>query len=232
MRLLDVANQCCYRTGDNTLKALFSTDDNAKAWLGYLQQAGRLISKEHPWEVLQREAVVITSGNKREYDLPEDFMDIQTYQIYNITNNRIIMAETNDEALSKIARKDKSQSTIRFRIMGGKIVFTYPIDDGIELRYVYLTNSICKNNDTGVYSDVFTTDDDRFLMKDELLILKAMALRAVDLGLPEVQQREADYQKMLDLEMNSDGANVKFNKYNLGFFNKTTPSEWSVNDRP
>ena len=78
---------------------------------------------------------------------------------------------------------------------------------------------------------VFTQNDDTFLLNDELLILKAIALRAVNLGLPEVDRREAEYQKFLTLEMNNDGANVQYNMFEKGFANKTTPEDWSIYDR-
>ena len=58
-----------------------------------------------------------------------------------------------------------------------------------------------------------------------------MALRAVDLGLPEQDKREKDYQDFLRMEMANDGAPVFFNKYHRGFVNKTTPVEYSVYDK-
>lgn len=230
MRVLDVANQCCYRTGDNPLNALFSTDDNARSWLGYLQQAGRLITKEHGWQKLRRDAVITTSGNKAEYDLPSDFMDMKSYFIYNITDNRYIPLESDDEAFSKQARKTQSQSSIRFRMMNDKIVFTYPIEDGLTLKYSYQTKYICKNINTDICSEMFMSDDDEFLLSNELLILKAISLRALDLGLPEADRREMDYQKFLAMEMADDGGMVKFNRYFKGFVNKTTPVEYSAYD--
>ena len=96
MQLLDVAKQCCYRSGDNVLNSLFSTDDNATAWQGYLQQAGKLIPREHNWQKLRREAIIITAGSTDKYDLPDDFLDMTTDKIYNITDNRYILSRGRD----------------------------------------------------------------------------------------------------------------------------------------
>lgn len=229
MQLLEIAKQCCFRTGDNTIKTLFNTDDNSTSWQGYMQQAAKLICKEHNWQKLKREETIITFGSTNKYPLPDDFEDIQTYKIYNITNNRYILPETDDEAYAKLAAKNYSQTSIHFRIINDEIVFTYPIDNGLELKYSYNTKNICKLGN--VYKDAFSDDADEFLLSDELLILKAMALRAVDLGLPEREQREIDYQKFLKMEMASDGANIYYlNKYDISYINKTTPVEYSIYD--
>jgi hypothetical protein len=124
---------------------------------------------------------------------------------------------------------DFSQTTIRFRIMGGNIKFTYPIDPEQSIFYTYISNYSVKG-ENGL-KEVFTQNEDTFLLSDELLILKALSLRAVNLGLPEADRREADYRNLLTIEMNNDGANVQYNLFEEGFANKTTPEDWSVYDR-
>jgi hypothetical protein len=230
MELLTLANQCCYRTGDTPIRSLFENEDNALEWFGYISQAANLIKDEHRWSVAKRDMTIITSGNKAEYDLPSDFEEMATYQIYNITNQRFIPCASDDEELYKQATRNVSQSTIRFRIINNKIVFTYPIEDGITLKYTYLTKNICKNfdaNNNVYYSDHFEKDTDEFIYDNELLILKSIALRAVNLGLPEAERREADYVDKLEKCMAKDGGNMKFNLYAETLVNKTTPVLWS-----
>lgn len=230
MNLLQIANQCCYRAGDTPLRSLFENEDNALEYLGYISQAAQAIKDEHRWSVTKKDVTIITSGNKAEYDLPDDFDEMVTYQIYNITNQRFIPCASDDAELYKQATRNVSQSTIRYRVMDNKIVFTYPIEDGLTLKYTYLSKNICKNvdaNNNVYYSDVFEHDDDIFVYDDELLILKALALRAVNLGLPEAERREADYQERLAKCVAKDGGNMKFSLYETNFVNKTTPVLWS-----
>ena len=230
MNLLQITNQCCYRTGDTPVRSLFEDQDNALEWLGYLSQAAAIIKDEHRWSVAKRDKTIITSGNKAEYDLPEDFEEMATYQIYNLTNQRFIPCASDDEELYKQATRNVSQSTIRFRILNNKIVFTYPIEDGLTLKYTYLTKDICKNvdaNNNVYYSETFSKDTDEFIYDDELLILKAIALRAVNLGFPEADRRESDYQDKLEKCVTKDGGNMKFNVYEEVLVNKTTPVLWS-----
>ena len=229
MNILDIAKQCCYRTGDPAISNLFADEDNSREWLGYISQAVQSIIREHNWSALTKDRFFTTSGNNQEYPLPDDFGRIATYRLYNITNKCFIPYANNDAELDKMMIGDFSQTTIRFRIMGGNIKFTYPIDPEQSIFYTYISNYPVKG-ENGL-KEVFTQNEDTFLLSDELLILKALSLRAVNLGLPEADRREADYRNLLTIEMNNDGANVQYNLFEEGFANKTTPEDWSVYDR-
>lgn len=229
MNILDIAKQCCYRTGDPEINNLFADEDNSREWLGYISQAVQSIIREHNWSALTKDRFFTTEGNKQEYPLPDDFGRIATYMLYNITNKCCIPYANNDAELNKMMIGDFSQNTIRFRIMGGNIKFTYPIDPEQSIFYTYISNYPVKG-ENGL-KEVFTQNEDTFLLSDELLILKALSLRAVNLGLPEADRREADYRNLLTIEMNNDGANVQYNLFEEGFANKTTPDDWSVYDR-
>jgi hypothetical protein len=229
MNILDIAKQCCYRTGDPAISNLFADEDNSREWLGYISQAVQSIIREHNWSALTKDRFFTTEGTKQEYPLPDDFGRIATYRLYNITNKCFIPYANNDAELNKMMIGDFSQTTIRFRIMGGNIKFTYPIDPEQSIFYTYISNYSVKG-ENGL-KEVFTQNEDTFLLSDELLILKALSLRAVNLGLPEADRREADYRNLLTIEMNNDGANVQYNLFEEGFANKTTPEDWSVYDR-
>ena len=230
MNVLQIANQCCARCSDPSLRSLFQDEDNAREWLGYISQACVAIPDAHNWSALTKDYTITTSGNTDTYDLPSDFDDMGTYDLYNLTNRRYIPCAGNDKELWKQATGNTSQSSIRYRIMGGKIVFTYPIEDGITLKFTYMSNCPVKNIDSeGVvtYKEYFTSDDDTYLLDNELLILKAIALRAKNLGLPEASLREQDYQERLESKMVKDGGNIQFNQFEHPFINKTTPIEWN-----
>ena len=215
MNILDIAKQCCYRTGDPAISNLFADEDNSREWLGYISQAVQSIIREHNWSALTKDRFFTTEGNNQEYPLPDDFGRIATYRLYNITNKCFIPYANNDAELNKMMIGDFSQTTIRFRIMGGNIKFTYPIDPEQSIFYTYISNYSVKG-ENGL-KEVFTQNEDTFLLSDELLILKALSLRAVNLGLPEADRREADYRNLLTIEMNNDGANVQYNLFEEGF---------------
>lgn len=230
MNILEIANQCCIRCSDPTLRSLFLNEDNSMEWRGYLCQAAAALPDMHNWSALTKDYTFITAGNTDTYDLPDDFDDIGTYNIYNLTNRRFIPCAGNDKELWKQATHNTSQSSIRFRIMGGKIVFTYPIEDGLTLRFTYTSNKPVKYVDSDgnvTYKECFTHDEDTYLLDDELLILKAIALRAKNLGLPEAALREQDFQDRLQSKMVKDGGNISFNMFEHPFINKTTPVDWN-----
>lgn len=230
MKLLDIVKQCCYRTGDNLVTNLFADEDNAREWLGYVCQAVSLIQREHNWSRLTKDYNFTTTGSKKDYALPKDFERIVSYYIYNLSNQTKIPYANNDAELDKLMSGDKSQTSIRFRIMGGNISFTYPIENNQDLVYSYIS-SYPVRADNGEMKEHFSSNEDTFVLSDELLILKTISLRAVNLGLPEADRRESDYLKYLELEMNNDGANVSYNLFEKGFVNKTTPDDWSVYDK-
>ena len=230
MNILEVANMCCVRCGDPTLRSLFSTEDNAEEWQGYLSQAVASIPVAHNWSALTKDYTFVTSGNTDTYDLPADFDDMGTYNLYNLTNMRFIPCASNDVELWKQATHNRSQSSIHFRIMGGKLVFTYPIEDGLTLKFTYTSEKPIRytaSDGTVTYKYNISNDDDEFLLDNELLILKALALRAINLGLPEAQLRDQDYRERLEAKMVKDGGNIKFNMFVQPFINKTTPVEWN-----
>lgn len=230
MNILDIVKQCCYRTGDPAINNLFADEDNSREWLGYISEAVPLIIREHNWSALTKDRYFTTTDGLQEYKLPDDFGRIATYRLYNITDKCFIPFANNDAELDKFMMGEFSQNEICFRIMGGNIKFTYPIMPDQTIYYTYISNYPVKDQ-LGNIKEVFTDNNDVFLLNNELLILKAIALRAVNLGLPEADRREAQYQKFLTLEMNNDGANVQYNMFEKGFANKTTPDDWSVYDR-
>ena len=230
MNVLQIANQCCYRCSDPTIRSLFADEDNAREWLGYISQAAAAIPEAHNWSALTKDYMIYTFNSQESYDLPEDFDDMGTYYLYNLTNQRFIPCAGNDQELWKRATRNRSQSSIRFRIMGGKIVFTYPIENDLELEFTYTSAFPVKyldSNGEEAYKETFTNDNDEYVLDDELLILKAVALRAKNLGLPEATLREQDYQERLESKMVKDGGNIKFNMFEKPFINKTTPVEWN-----
>lgn len=230
MNVLEVVKQCCYRTGDPVVNNLFSDEDNSREWLGYISQAVQMIIREHNWSALTKDTILNTSGEVQDYALPEDFGRIATYRLYNKTDQCFIPFANNDAELEKLMIGDASQTTIRFRIMGKKIRFTYPIISGQTILYTYISKYGIESQD-GTPKEVFSANTDSFILPDELLILKALSLRAVNLGLPEAERREQDYRDLLALETTNDGANVDFNLFEKSLVNKTTPDDWSIYDR-
>ena len=67
MNILDIAKQCCYRTGDPAISNLFADEDNSREWLGYISQAVQSIIREHNWSALTKDKFFITEGTVQEY---------------------------------------------------------------------------------------------------------------------------------------------------------------------
>lgn len=219
MILKDVVKQCCIRTGDTLVTNLFKDEDNSKEWLGYISQAGHSIMKAHNWSITKKVGSFTAEENKIEYDLPADFGHLTSLSLYNTAKKQNILF-INDEDFIRLDTSDDEYYTIA----GGKIVLSKPLADKTTVRFMYSSNSICKNRDE--YKSHFTDDFDEFLLNPELLILKSIALRAINLGFEDASVRDSDYRTALTLEMSTDGANVYYNKFGTEFEIKTTPKDW------
>lgn len=219
MILQDVVKQCCVRTGDPLVNGLFKNEDNAKEWLGYISQAGHAIVKEHNWSVLKRFGSFTAEAGKTEYSLPDDFGHLLSLSLYNTSKDKDILFINNTDFVKLNTADDEF-----YTIAGGKFVLSKPLAEGTVVRFVYCSNSICKNRNE--YKPHFTDDFDEFLLNPELLILKSIYLRSVNLGFEDAGMRDSDYRTALTLEMNTDGGNVYFNKFGEDFGIKTTPKDW------
>ena len=84
MNILDIAKQCCYRTGDPALSNLFADEDKSRESLGYISQAVLSIIREHNWSALTKDRFFTTEGNNQEYPLPDDFSSGDGFMAGNI----------------------------------------------------------------------------------------------------------------------------------------------------
>ena len=235
MNVLSIAQQCCLRTKEPRISDLFNNLDNSNEWLGYIGQSSNQIASENEWSSILTDYEFTTAGGLQEYDLPSDFDSMKTYFIFNKTNNQLIFNESTDQYSMRVIAKNTSQSSIKFRLVGGKIKFTYPIVDGLDLIFSYISKNFVKFWDVDampdpayVYRNEFLTNDDLFRINDELLILGAIYLRSLMNGFPDAQQRQADYTARLAQEIDKDGGKRRFNMFGDGiFFNKTTGTEYA-----
>jgi hypothetical protein len=232
MNILQIAKQCCMRTQDPIMDSLFVGHDNAYEWQGYLSQAAKEVYSDFDWRELRKDHVLITDAEFKEWALPGDFDGMATYYLYNMTNQRLIPLERDDQALAREAIKIRSQTMIMYRIMGDKIVFTYPIIAGQEIKFTYKSKYFIRYQkdelSDWVYRDFFENDADEFLLDAELLIRKAIALRSINLGFPDAAAKEAAYQSYLEKRKIANAPVGKYNKFSYNPFNKTTPVTWSV----
>jgi hypothetical protein len=226
MNILEVSRQLCYRTHDNIVQTLFSNIDSSSELVGFLSLSAQNIFSAHAWSRLRKDATIHTSGSTDTYVLPSDFDSILTYNLYNISTNRVIRCEQDDGTLAQQAWKNTSQNYITFRIMGGKIVFAYPIDNGMTLKYTYKSKNFVRHADpnTGLSEqDYFSADADEFLLDNELLILGAMVARSIELEFEDEPKREQIYLDALEKAIGKDGGKMSFNLFGGRLFNKTTP---------
>lgn len=230
MNILQIANQVAIRSGDLQVQTLFSNADNTNDILGYILQSANEIAIVNNWSVLAKDGFIVVDGISKEFDLPGDFQAMASYNIYNITQNRVLPMSTDDNELSREAWKNTSSSNIMWRIMGGKFVFTIPPENSETLKYTYISKNFVKSVDPETfdvtYQDFFDKNYQTFLISDELLILKTLAVRSLTIGLEDASKREQDYQNRLSFEISKDGGKYKTNLFSSPIFNKTSPIEF------
>ena len=242
MDILTLVNQACIRAKEPKLTNLFLNDDSSLEWLGYLTQASNRLFSSHNWSRMIKDYSFITENNdegelQQEYDLPSDYDSLIIRYIYDNTLNLLIENESNEEALNRVASGNTSQSSIRFRIMGGEIKFTYPISNDRELRFTYKSKNFIsldttEENSSGEeititsYKNIFSKNEDIFLLNEELLILGTLYQRSVMNGFSDLSMRERDYQEKLREEITKDGGLRKTNMFSKEVFNKTTGTDF------
>jgi hypothetical protein len=231
--ILTLANQVNIRVNDAVLTSLYSDYDNSIELRGYMAQAAAEVSHAFDWQRLTVDKQITTNGQADTYPLPSNFGHMLSYNIYNITKNRVIEALNSDEILKLHASGVNSQFYMGFRFVQDSIKFVIPPDAGDVLEYSYISKDIFRilNQDgySYTYKQYSDNDQDEWLLDNELLILKAIELRAINLGLvSEVPNRTAQYINRLNQCIQTDSAKLNRNILGGDLVNKTSSPEWNI----
>lgn len=226
MNIQEVVEQARIRAKMPPISDLFSsTDETALEFLGYANMMANKIFSENDWQYLKEDHEFTTTGYITE-NLPCDYASIMTYYIYDKSRNERIRNETDDESLSIVASKTISQSDIRFRLLNGKIKFTFAPDEGRELLLTYKKKNFVNTND--VETQYFTENASEFMLNDELLILGIVWKRAESLMLASEPRAFKNYLEKLDQLKQEDEGKRKFNILGDDDLrsNRTTDGTW------
>lgn len=173
MNIQEIITEATTRLKEPSIPNVSSTtSEQAMVYLTSANKVARRISEIYDWNNLSLDYSFNTSIGEQEYNLPSDFKRLNTTYLYNITNNLIIKSETSDRALASKANKTTNWTAARFRIIREKLKFTVAADQNNVIDYTYISNQYAKNEEAGtVYKELFTTNNDMFLLDDELLII-------------------------------------------------------------
>lgn len=225
MTILDVLKSVARQVKDEIPQSITTGDDTTNELLGYAEHGAARIFNDYDWRYLEDEYEIITADGAESYDLPSDFDSMVSYGIYDITDGRMILTETPDERLRRIAEGDFGETDVYFRLRKDKVWFTGPYTTGHSLRFVYKSKNYVKTHDEAgnvKYTDTFNADTDEFVLNDHLLIAATIAARSINLQLDDAATRIQEYTELLEICKNKDAALYK-NTLNNG-----TPGVLSV----
>lgn len=173
MNIQEIVNSATRRMKEPSIANVSSeSNEHAMTYLESANKVARSIVEVFDWSNLLTDYSFYTVDGVKEYVLPSDYKKMATTYMYNIDNNLVIKSETSDRTLAAQASKTTNWTAARFRIIRDNISFTVPADQINELKYTYVSNQFVKNAEDGIiYKDMFTTNNDTFLLDDELLIL-------------------------------------------------------------
>lgn len=217
MTILDVLRTVARRVKDEIPQSIATGDDTTNELLGYAEHGAARIFNDFNWRFLEEEHEIITADGAESYNLPADFDSMISYGIYDVTDGRILLTETPDERLRRIAEGGATSADVRFHLRKDKIWFTgpYPIDHG--LRFMYKSKNYVRTHDEVgniKYTDAFNEDTDEFVLDSHLLIAATIAARSINLQLDDAQMRIIEYNELLETCKNKDAALYKHTQNN------------------
>lgn len=217
MKILDLINRACTRCKMNSIsKIAGSSDLQAAEFLEYANQSAKFIADYYDWRKLLKEwhlnRIKVDnyqyeedrSGTKCKYTLPEDYDSLITRNIYDFSRNEVLSNQTDDASLRDRAA-NANTSAPSWRIVGEEIVFSSPVETERELVLTYKSKNMVKGAD-GVCKQVFTKDDDTFLLDEEALILGIMWQKSLGYEDTDLQARQEQFMGYLEYLKGKDNA--------------------------
>ena len=216
MKILDLINRACTRSKMNAISSLKSKDLQAAEFLEYANQAAKFIADYCDWRKLVKEWHLTKSqrnnyqyddalnGEKCKFTLPEDYDSLITRFIYDLDSNEMLENQSDDGSLRERAAK-LNTSAPSWRIVGEEIVFSNPVEMARNLVLTYKTKNFIKGKD-GESKQVFTQDDDAFLLDEEALILGIMWQKSLGYEDTDLQARQEQFMGYLEYLKGKDNA--------------------------
>lgn len=200
--------QIARQVKDPVPQSITSNDDTTNELLGYVEDAAGMIFNDFDWQVLNKTGCIEVHAGLQTVDLPDDYDSMTSYGIYDTKGCRVITAETMDERWNRIVHNTCADDN-KFAIQQNAIVFTAPFTNDRKLFYTYKSSKYVKTLDVAgniVYTDIFTNDNDEFILSPHLLVQAAIAIRSVNLQLADSTLRMQRYELLLEKRKNKDFA--------------------------
>ena len=216
MKILDLINRACTRSKMNAISSLKSKDLQAAEFLEYANQAAKFIADLWEWRKLVKEWHLtrdnknnyqyddLNHGEKCRFTLPEDYDSLITRFIYDLDSNEMLENQSDDGSLRDRAAK-LNTSAPSWRIVGDEIVFSNPVEIERDLVLTYKSKYFAKGAD-GKTKDLFTADDDTFLLDEEALILGMMWQKSLGYEDTDLQARQEQFMGYLEYLKGKDNA--------------------------
>lgn len=203
MNILDIVNKACVRCKMPSIGDLFSSDNQAREFLGYAELAAYDILNYHQWRKLTT-IKNFTSTATDTFALPEDFNGLTSHYIYDIGRDLFLPYVTDDMALQEQSSKTNIDE-MPWRIIGNSIVFNFPLEAGRSLRYSYKSKYFALS-DAGVAKETFSQNSDTFKLDTEALIRGICYQKAISYADADQNIRENAFRSYLfDLRENEGG---------------------------
>jgi hypothetical protein len=184
MTVLQIIQELARRVKDPVVSSLQNNDDTANELLGYLESSVGQIYGEYDWDMLRRVHEFNSIIGQSLYQYPSDFNKFMTYGIYLPELKVWVSAESADESFKRQTSGITGDTANKYRQVMDGVVFTYPFHTATTCKYEYKSKNFVKSTDTAgnvIFTDFIAKDNDELLFDKELVILGAIAQRAITL---------------------------------------------------
>ena len=198
MNARDICSEVYHLSGFGDVSSYQNGDIDDKLIFALLRRVARDIAK-YRWQELLREGLIHIVGGNDSYNMPIDFRELIPNSMRAIDDLRSIDFPAPIETWAIISSNTGATGTRhRLRFQDGKLVKPSQEKDDYSIRFDYISNFpvvTAPDSDTNPDTRIktFESDDDIWLL-DEDLIIKGLKVKwSVEKGLETLQADSADY---------------------------------------
>lgn len=174
MSLLTICQNAADRLGiARPSSVINSTDNQTLRLLGYAQQEGKALQKEHAWQILVKEqSFTATATETQSSALPSDFDRWVDDTFYNRTRKRPVYGPLNaqDWSFSKAVVATVLIESFRQRGSTSDILITPTPTAGDSYCFEYVAKNWCQSSG-GTAQDAWAADSDTGIIDEECMTL-------------------------------------------------------------
>lgn len=206
MILKDMINQVLSQSGF-LKKSSFTNnpDTDDEQMIAIANRVNKEIMEFYRWTALRKQFTINVIDGQTQYQMPDDYLTVVPESVWQENGSRQVEIPVPDGRWYMYKFSDESGGgQIRARMYGKVMEISDPVDgDVIDLEYI--SNSPVIGDDT-LPKELFTDDNDTWLLDDQVLILGIQAHWMQTKLMPQYQEHMGNYFRKLNNAIGREAA--------------------------